>query len=78
MSISKFINIPLFIVSFTIGIFGVYVLSNQDKRKIIVNPTPDNINKIQYKDDSGSCFQFKQYQVKCPKDQSKIIKVAAQ
>lgn len=68
MSLSKFLNIKLFLVSFTIGIFSVYVLNYNDKRKIIVHPTPDNIDKIQYKDESGNCFQFKQTEVNCPSE----------
>lgn len=77
MSIGKFLNIKLFLVSFTIGVFAVYVLNNNDKRKIIVHPTPDNIQKIQYKDESGNCFQFKQSEVKCPVN-SAIHKVPIQ
>ena len=49
MSIIKYIRIPVFIVSLAIGILFVY-LTNPDKRKIFVYPSPDNVNNIQYKD----------------------------
>lgn len=78
MKLGNFINIPVFIISFGIGIFAVYVSSNSDKRKIMVYPTPDNIEQIQYKDDSDTCFQFKQTQVNCPKDPQDISKINAQ
>ena len=78
MSLSKFLNIRLFLISFAIGIFAVYVFCNNDKRKIIVQPTPDNIDLIQYKDDSGTCFQFKQTQVNCPDVENNIHKIPIQ
>ena len=78
MSLGKFLNIRLFLISFTIGIFAVYIFNNNDKRKIIVHPTPDNIDKIQYKDDSENCFKFKQTQVNCPSDDKELHKVSIQ
>lgn len=75
IKLSTFIDVRVFIISFTIGIFAVYLSSNADKRKIMVFPTPDNIEQILYKDDSGMCFKFKQTQVNCPnpKDISKVL-----
>lgn len=78
MNLSNFINIRIFIISFAIGIFAVYINCNAEKRKIIVYPTPDNIDQIQYKDDSGTCFKFKQTQVNCPVDTKDISKILAQ
>ena len=53
----KFINIPAFIISLAIGIFLVYV-SNPRPSVIYVYPTPDNLDQMQYKDQSGTCFGF--------------------
>jgi hypothetical protein len=78
MSLSKFLNVKLFLISFTVGVFAVYVLNNNDKRKIIVHPTPDNIDKIQYKDESENCFQFKQTEVNCPTKEDSIHKIPIQ
>jgi hypothetical protein len=77
MSILKYIRIPVFIVSLAIGILFVY-LSNPDKRKIFVYPSPDNVNNVQYKDSTGTCFEFKQTKIKCPENEKDISKVPAQ
>jgi hypothetical protein len=78
MSLSKFLNVKLFLLSFAVGVFAVYVLNNNDKRKIIVHPTPDNIDKIQYRDESENCFQFKQTEVNCPTKEDSIHKIPIQ
>ncbi len=77
MSIIQFINIPVFILSLAIGLFFVYVFS-QSKRKIYVYPTPDNVDTIQYKDETGTCFEFKDEKVGCPSKESEISKIPAQ
>ena len=77
MSILKYIRIPIFIVSLAIGILFVY-LTNPDKRKIFVYPSPDNVNNIQYKDSTGVCFEFKETKIKCPENEKDISKVPAQ
>ena len=73
----KFINIPVFIVSLAIGIFLVYI-TNPGPDIIYVYPNPDNIDKIQYKDKSGSCFGFTSQQVQCPSDERQIRKYPVQ
>jgi hypothetical protein len=55
----------------------VYIYSS-DKRKIYVYPTPDNVDTIQYKDQTGTCFEFKDAKVACPKKESEISKIPAQ
>jgi len=77
MNITKYINIPIFIVSLAVGIFMVYV-TMPNMRKIYVYPTPDNIELLQYRDKSDSCFHYKQEEIKCPKDESKISKIPVQ
>ena len=77
MSLLKFINIPVFIISLAVGFFFVYIYST-DKRKIYVYPTPDNVDTIQYKDQTGTCFEFKDTKVTCPKNDSEISKIPAQ
>jgi hypothetical protein len=75
--ISKYINIPLFLISLAFGIFAVYI-TMPDMRKIYVYPTPDNIDILQYRDKTDSCFHYKQKEVSCPKDESKISKIPVQ
>jgi len=76
MSLLKYINIPIFILSLAIGIFFVYIYQ-ADRRIIYVYPKPDNVDYIQYKDATGTCFNVKQDNIKCPKD-SEISKIPAQ
>jgi hypothetical protein len=68
MSILNYINIPVFMVSLAIGLFFVYIY-NPDKRKIYIYPTPDNVDTVQYKDSTDTCFEFKQ-----TKETKRIIK----
>jgi hypothetical protein len=49
-----------------------------DNRTIYVYPTPDNVDTIQYKDATGTCFAVKQDKISCPKDDLKISKLPAQ
>lgn len=67
----KFINIPLFIVSLCIGLFISYI-TTPSPHMVFVYPTPENLDKIQYKDESGTCFGFTSHHVKCPSDKRKI------
>jgi len=73
----KYINFPIFLISFCIGVFFVYI-TMPDMRKIYVYPTPENIAVLQYRDNTGSCFEFKQKEVACPRDESKINKIPVQ
>jgi hypothetical protein len=66
----KYINIPVFLVSFAIGVFAVYI-TVPDKKEITVYPTPDNVNYLQYKDKAGNCFQYNQTKTKCTADAKK-------
>jgi hypothetical protein len=72
-----FINIPVFFASFFIGLFLIH-LSNNDKEKISVYPTPDNCGKIEYVDRSGNCFEFEAIEVTCSKSLDKIKEIPVQ
>lgn len=76
MGILKYINIPVFIISLALGLFFVYVYQ-ADKRVIYVYPKPDNVDYIQYKDATGTCFNIKQSEIKCPSEKD-ISKIPAQ
>tara|TARA_B100000927_G_scaffold288832_1_gene284245 strand:- start:4344 stop:4586 length:243 start_codon:yes stop_codon:yes gene_type:complete len=73
----KYINIKLFIISLAVGIFLTYI-TTAPPSIIYVYPTPENIDKIQYKDDSDTCYSFKYKNVTCPNDSSKIRKYPVQ
>jgi hypothetical protein len=75
--ISKYINIQIFIISFAIGLFFVYILGPETKI-IYVYPSPSNYTKIQYKDNSDQCFNFTPTETKCPINPFKINTVPVQ
>lgn len=77
LNLGKYVNIYVFIVSFAVGMFVVYTTMN-DQRKIYVYPTPENVDLILYRDKTNTCFGFKEKEIECPKDASKISKVVAQ
>ena len=49
-----------------------------DNRKIYVYPTPENINILQYKDKTDTCFTFQQKDVECPKNEKDIFIISPQ
>ena len=67
----KFIHFPIFLVSLAVGLFVVYI-SMPPTQVIYVYPTPDNEDKITYKDRADNCFHFKSVEVNCPADESKV------
>jgi hypothetical protein len=73
----KYINIPVFIVSLAFGLFAVYITAD-DMRKIYVYPTPENVDLMQYKDKTGTCFQYKSTKVTCPKNKDEISVIPCQ
>ena len=73
----KYINVPVFILSFALGMFFVYIVV-PDARSIIVYPTPENVSLLQYRDATGNCFQIKETVVKCPANAKEISKVPPQ
>ena len=78
MKITKYISIPIFVLSFLFGLFAVYMLNHGEMRKIYVYPTPENLEKIQYQDGTDTCFEFKQMEVKCPANDSLLSKLPIQ
>lgn len=73
----KFFHFTSFIVSFAIGIFFVYSLG-PDKKEIVVYPSEDTLSKVQYRDDSGTCFSFDMDKTKCPFNPDSVFEVPIQ
>jgi hypothetical protein len=63
----NYISLPVFLVSFAIGIFLTYVLGPENKI-IYIYPSPENINKVLFKDHAENCFYFEQKEVECPNE----------
>ncbi len=67
---TKYINISVFLITFLLGLTYMYCF--EYNRKVVVYPTPHNIDNIEYKDEAGNCYGYKIKDVKCPSDKSKI------
>jgi len=61
----KYISVPIFIISFLIGMVYIYI-SSPPTRSILIYPTVDNVNKFQYIDKAENCFSFDAKEAKCP------------
>jgi hypothetical protein len=75
--ILNYISIPIFLVSFAVGLFIIYVLGPEMK-KIYIYPSPENIDKVLFKDKADNCFHFDERIVDCPKDETLISKIPIQ
>ena len=59
----KYINFRVFLMSFIVGLFCIYVSGN-DLKVVYVYPQPGK--SVQYKDKAGQCFDYTAAEVKCP------------
>jgi hypothetical protein len=75
--IFNFINLYVFLISFAIGIFFVY-LYGPDMKTIYIYPSPENVDKILFRDQAENCFRFEPIQVECPKNSSLINEIPIQ
>jgi hypothetical protein len=73
----NYISLPVFLVSFAIGLFFVYILGPQ-RKKIYVYPSPETVGKVLFKDKADNCFYFEEEVVECPSDVSKISTIPIQ
>lgn len=72
-----YISFPVFIISFAIGFFFVYILGPEMKT-IYIYPSPENIDKVLFKDKAENCFYFEEEIMDCPKDNTKISTIPIQ
>ena len=73
----NYISLPIFLISFAIGLLFVYLLGPETKT-IYVYPTPENVDKILFKDKAENCFHFEQEDMDCPSDVTKISEIPIQ
>jgi hypothetical protein len=75
--IFNYISLPIFLVSFAVGLFFVYILGPEMK-KVYIYPSPESVNKVLFKDKANNCFYFEEEFVECPKDENLISKIPIQ
>ena len=72
-----YISLPVFLISFAIGLLFIYVLGPESKT-IYIYPTPENVDKILFKDKADNCFHFEEHEIECPTDVTKISEIPVQ
>lgn len=77
MNLFKYLNFPAFIISLVVG-FAIVYITMPDSRIIYVYPTPENMNILQYRDKTNTCFSLKETEVKCPMNTSNVINIPIQ
>ena len=77
IKLTKYISIPIFILSLAIGIFIVYMTTDEN-RVIYIYPTPENVDLMLYRDKANQCFAFEQTEVTCPRNPMNIAKIPIQ
>lgn len=74
---SKFISWPVFFISFLLGLLFTYCLGANTKL-VNIYPTPENVHKLLFQDNSNQCFTFHTIDTMCPMDLSKIKEIPIQ
>jgi len=73
----NYISLPIFLISFTIGLLFVYLMGPEMKN-IYIYPSPENVNKILFKDKANNCFYFEEENIECPNDKNMISTIPIQ
>ena len=71
MLFKKIFNIKFFIVGIVIG-FVLVLLYHISKKEVIIYPSNENKNNIQYKDNAKNCFEASIEELECPKNPANV------
>lgn len=63
--ISQYISVPLFLASFALGLFCIYVIGPEVKT-IYRYPSPETYRRMQFRDAAGQCFSMQFEETACP------------
>lgn len=75
--IFNYISLPSFLISFAIGLLFIYIMGPEMKT-IYIYPSPENVDKVLFKDKAENCFYFEEQNVECPKDKNFLSKIPIQ
>ena len=67
----KHIRVAPFVLGLVMGIVGILFV-NPEKNIIYKYPTPENAEKVIYKDKNGECYTYKAKKVDCDKNESRL------
>jgi hypothetical protein len=73
----NYISIPVFIISFAIGLFIAYIMGPEMKT-IYIYPSQETVGKVLVKDKADNCFYYEEQEVDCPTDESQISSIPIQ
>jgi hypothetical protein len=73
----KYISVPVFILSFIVGMVYIY-MSSVPTRSILIYPTVDNSHKFQYVDKAENCFVFDAKEENCAFNTGTLKKIPIQ
>ena len=77
MNLLDKIDIKIFFISLTIGLFMTYLFTPPPKI-FYKYPTPDTVDDLVYRDTVNNCFKYSSNQVKCPSNKKVIKKIPTQ
>jgi hypothetical protein len=75
--IKEYISFPIFFISFAVGLLFIYLIGPEIKT-IYIYPSPENVDKVLFKDKADNCFYFEPESIECPKDENLISKIPIQ
>lgn len=75
--IFKYISFKIFISSFIIGLFFLYLMGPPHKN-VYVYPSPQTVDKAIFQDKTQQCFLYKEENVDCPLNKKDISVIPVQ